>query len=474
MTGLQAALDAKADTVHVHTIANVVGLQNSLDGKADTVDLAAKADVADLTAKANVADVYTKIQTYTKTEVDAIASGITEGGGTVVQDNLTSISTTAALSANQGRVLNETKADAADLAAKADVADLTAKADVADLAAKANVADVYTKIQTYTKTEVDAIASGITEGGGTVVEDNLISTNPIYALSANQGRILNETKAAIDHNHDANYAAIVHNHAIADVTNLQTALDGKAAIVHDHEILDVTGLQTALDSKADDADLAAKADVVHVHAIADVTNLQTALDGKADDADLAAKADAIHVHTIADVTGLQTALDGKADDADLAAKADAATVYTKIETYTKTEVDAIASGITEGGGTIVQDNLTSVSTTAALSANQGRVLNETKADAADLAAKADVADLAAKADVIHTHLWVDITDKPTTFTPAAHVHTIANVTGLQTALDGKADDADLAQKQILFILIYGQILQTNLQHLHLLHMIILS
>lgn len=34
--------------------------------------------------------------------------------------------------------------------------------------------------------------------------------------------------------------------------------------------------------------------------------------------------------------------------------------------------------------------------------------------------------------------WSEITGKPTTFTPSAHTHVIANVTGLQSALDGKA------------------------------------
>ena len=40
-----------------------------------------------------------------------------------------------------------------------------------------------------------------------------------------------------------------HTHTIANVTGLQTALDGKAASSHTHTIAEVTGLQTALDSK---------------------------------------------------------------------------------------------------------------------------------------------------------------------------------------------------------------------------------
>jgi len=44
---------------------------------------------------------------------------------------------------------------------------------------------------------------------------------------------------------DVGAAATVHGHAIADVSGLQTALDGKAASSHTHGVGDVTGLGTA-------------------------------------------------------------------------------------------------------------------------------------------------------------------------------------------------------------------------------------
>lgn len=67
------------------------------------------------------------------------------------------------------------------------------------------------------------------------------------------------------------FAAVSHTHTIANVTGLQTALDGKASTSHTQAISTITGLQTALDGKAATS---------HTHSIANVTGLQTALDGK--------------------------------------------------------------------------------------------------------------------------------------------------------------------------------------------------
>lgn len=72
--------------------------------------------------------------------------------------------------------------------------------------------------------------------------------------------------ALTSHNHEGVYALAGHSHVIADVSGLQTALDGKQAsgsysltshnhtgvyapVSHSHVIADVTGLQTTLDGK---------------------------------------------------------------------------------------------------------------------------------------------------------------------------------------------------------------------------------
>lgn len=80
-------------------------------------------------------------------------------------------------------------------------------------------------------------------------------------------------------------------------------------------------LSTYVTATALSTGLADKADKAHTHAVADVTGLQTALDGMQPKGDyatskaltegLAGKANTAHTHTIANVTGLQDALNGK-------------------------------------------------------------------------------------------------------------------------------------------------------------------
>jgi hypothetical protein len=168
-----------------------------------------------------------------------------------------------------------------------------------------------------------------------------------------------------------------------------------------------------------------------------------------------------HGHEIIEVIGLQDALDLKADDLDLTAKANLADVYTKLETYNKNEVDTIVTGATEGVGTVVEDNLTSNNIGSALSANQGRILNETKADInhnhdatyspivhshnwgeiqqkpITFAPDAHTHTKAQITDFAHNHDWAEITGKPTTFAPETHNHIIGEITGLQASLDSK-------------------------------------
>lgn len=86
-----------------------------------------------------------------------------------------------------------------------------------------------------------------------------------------------------------------HTHTIANITGLQTALDGKSGIGSPVSISDVSGLAVAL------SDLTTgKANLTHTHIVADVTGLQTTLTGLS--ASIAGKADFYHTHEVINIT----------------------------------------------------------------------------------------------------------------------------------------------------------------------------
>lgn len=117
----------------------------------------------------------------------------------------------------------------------------------------------------------------------------------------------------------AGLAPINHEHVIADIQGLSTALDGKAAAGHTHtldDLSDVAGAALApagylLVKQVDGSwGPASPASIVgaHQHVIADVVNLQTALDGLASSAQIAAAAEV--AFDPADYVGARRATDG--------------------------------------------------------------------------------------------------------------------------------------------------------------------
>lgn len=139
--------------------------------------------------------------------------------------------------------------------------------------------------------------------------------------------------------------------------------------------------------------LAGKANASHTHTIAQVTGLQTALDGKAA---------LTHTHTIAQVTGLQAALDAKQN----------LIGFTPVQQGGGTDQGANKVFIgwhTLGDGLRLQVDST----------NFGKVWP---------------IDIQGTAGAV---AWGNIVGRPSTFTPAAHGHAIADVSGLQAALDNR-------------------------------------
>lgn len=191
--------------------------------------------------------------------------------------------------------------------------------------------------------------------------------------------------------------------AFMDLGNSQTIAGAKTFSLVPKSAQDASAATDLVRKSQFDAGLGGKASASHGHAIGDVSGLQTALDGKSDDA---------HGHVIADVTGLQTALNGKAP---LASPA----------------LSGAPTAPTPTSGT----NTTQIATTAFVQSalagfGAGDMLKATYDSNAD--GKVDAAEAADSVP------WAGITGKPSSFTPSTHSHAIAQVTGLQSALDAKA------------------------------------
>jgi hypothetical protein len=87
VTGLQAALDAKAAASHVHTIANVTGLQTALDGKQASGSYAAAVHTH---AIADITSLQTSLNAKANSATNVTAgNGMTGGGALTASRTLT-------------------------------------------------------------------------------------------------------------------------------------------------------------------------------------------------------------------------------------------------------------------------------------------------------------------------------------------------------------------------------------------------
>jgi len=267
----------------------------------------------------------------------------------------------------------------------------------------------------------------------------------------------------------AEFPPSAHPHAVADVTGLQAALDGKATpgdvssavagLVNSapatldtlKELADALGndasfATTVTNSLAEKAPLASpsftgtvsgitksmvglgsvdntpdaskpistamqaaldgKASATHGHAISDVTGLQTALDGKQASGSYAAST---HTHAIGDVTGLQTALDGKQAAGSYAS---ASHVHAADDITTGTiSFDRLPVG--SGGTQVAAGNDARFSDVRTPTAHK----SSHAIGGSDALSAADIGAAAAS----HAHAWADITSGvPSSFAPSAH------------------------------------------------------
>lgn len=301
-------------------------------------------------------------------------------GGTCsieVIDNLDSVSSTAALSARQGRILSELIADKGSVSSWADIKD---------------------KPLTFPPSTHNHSISDVSGLQGQL--DGKASSSHSHVISGVTGL---STELS-------NKANVNHSHSISAITNLQNQLDSKAASSHTHSISNITNLQTELNKKSNNG---------HTHTVSDITNLKEGLPYTVDnEGNYIIDKKVIFNETI--ISKGEVVAYGEDD------KKYVATYAPFTHSHTISDVDNLEETINNiviSGGTKIEviDNLQSTSSTAALSAKQGKILSDLISD--------------------KTVSWDTLQGKPTTFAPSAHSHAISAVTGLQTQLDSKASSS---------------------------------
>ena len=249
-------------------------------------------------------------------------------------------------------------------------------------------------------------------------------------------------------------SSVTHTHEISDVTGLQAELDGKSPTGHSHPWSDLTGVPTEFVPSA------------HQHAIGDVSGLQAALDGKAPASsiwtqeqlqDLVAAMFQTGTHSNASIT-----YDDASGSLSITASGGGASL-------TEEEVEDFVGGLIVQGtgisvayddaGNVLSISLAGESYTTAeknklAGIAPGATANATDAQLRDRSTHTGTqaittisglqTALDGKAPTNHSHTISNVTGLQTALdgkAPTNHSHTISNVTGLQTALDAKLDDS---------------------------------
>ena len=506
-TELSQGLATKAELNHDHEISNINGLQDALNSKINTDIAATKEELTQgLNSKSDMNhrhddDYAAKVHDhndlyYTKQEVDtnlgssseetvleAVTQANTYTDGEILkviggenEKEITTITGTVNALLEHEQNFNEYKVEInASLAGKADdkhthdiseIKELQGTIDSinTEINKKANADNVYTKSEIDTALQEKAEAGHSHDDEYSKLEHTHVASevtdlyNDIYK-KAEVDTALNG-KSDAGHNHDDEYSALEHTHVANEITDLynniynkseiDSALQEKAEAGHIHDISEITDLQDTLDTKANKVEMAtqinnlklyldnelitAKAEsneytddeiLKLIDSAPDNANTLNKLLGiinlnkKACDAhieaaeqELEAKADINHVHDgvyayfshtheLTDLNGLETRLEKVQSDAITQAVTDA-------NKNTENKIKEIVGGDNAGSNTI-----------------EGLATN----------ISAHIAEFEEYKTEVSTALGQKA--------PNVHSHDISGVTGLQAALDEKANKSEL-------------------------------
>ena len=311
------ALAGKAASSHTHTIANVSGLQDALDAKQGPLTAGTNISISNGTVS----------NTYSYSLPTASSStkgGVKVGSGLSISSDVLSVNTGSA-SAKGILQVDETASNGVKIAVNSGTISAVAVLGTTASAGPVRLATT-TEATTGTSEEVAVTPKGLkTELDKKAASSHTHSIANVSglqsALDGKQGTLTAGTGISISSGTvSCTYAYslptasasvlggvkigtnISISSGVISVANGSTSAKGVVQLATVAEATAGTIETKAVTPKGLKTELDKKADTSHSHAISDVTDLQDALDGKAPTS---------HSHEISDVTGLQTALDGK-------------------------------------------------------------------------------------------------------------------------------------------------------------------
>lgn len=383
---INTTLSGKANTSHTHTIANVTGLQSVLDAKSATGHKHTVSEISDLTA--------------TATELNCM-DGVTSN----VQTQLDNLSSSVAGKASSSHSHTITAGASDD-----DVVVLTGTNGTNGVTYSASHAASGVTAGTYKSVTVDA--KGHVSAGSNPSTLSGYGISDAYTKTQVDSTV-SDLEDAIDGKADSS-----HTHTIANVTNLQATLDAKASSSHTHSAATTStaGFMSASDkSKLDGIASGANAYTLPVATSSAIGGVKSGTDITVDTSGNVSVNDNSHQHsadTIASVNA--SAIVGTIPSSNLPSYVDDVLEYSGTSNFPTTGetgkiyVDTSTNKIYRWGGTsyvVISDTI---------------ALGETSSTAY----RGD------RGKTAYDH-------SQTTGNP--HGTTIANISGLQSALDAKSD-----------------------------------
>lgn len=444
---VNTALAKKADSAHTHTIANVTNLQTTLDSKATQTALNSHANNADVhftaTERTKLSGIAAGAQVNTVTGVKGGSESTYRTGNiniTKANIGLGNVDNTA--DANKS-VKHATSADSATSATKA-TQDGNGKVISSTYETKTDSSAKLIEAKTYADNAANAVKNDLLNNAGTA-----------YDTLKELGDLIDDNKDAIDalETVASGKANAIHTHAISDITNLQSALDGKAASSHGTHVSYST-TAPVMDGTASVGTASTVARSDHKHPTDTSRASKTEFDSHNSDTTKhitatertnwnAAKTHADSAHAPSNAQPNQNAFSNiKVGSTTIAADTTTDTLTLEGSNVTITPdatndkvTIAVADGTTSAKGVIkLTDSVTSTSTTTAATPKNVKaaydLANQAKTAAATAQSTAD-----GKANASHTHTVANITDLTAT---AKELNYMDGVTSnVQSQLDGK-------------------------------------